>query len=462
MHSVRRAADARAPLERAPAARRDPRGGVFFAFLGVAAAAGVLNSVGGAVQARVLGPQGQSVLAYSALALGTLLVASNGLEAVTLLQVGRDRTRPLDVHRALLLVCVLTAIPVALAILGFALVDRAQRPLLSVAIALPAAVYVQGARGILLALGRTRPIVLQTLIPVLGGAAVIPLLLYSELSPYQALALWTAGQFAAAAYTFFVCARIGAEKSTGEVRPIGALVRQQLKVGVLASGARFTADANLRIDLVLIANLMGAAPLAVYSVAIATAGMLWSYSTSLLYTSLDGVAALPLERSAALTARLMRSVVPIELLLALLIAVFAKPVIDNVYGEEFGDAAEIIRLLIPALLGYGIDTFLTYFIVVRLERSGLLVVVQTITTAICVALTVALMPAFGLRGAAAATSLTFVAAIAFKLWYFRRETGIGYRAQLLPRRSDVDWTVRLARRGLRGIAQRITGARRAG
>jgi O-antigen/teichoic acid export membrane protein len=101
---------------------------------------------------------------------------------------------------------------------------------------------------------------------------------------------------------------------------------------------------------------------------------------------------------------------------------------------------------LPGLVVYAVETFLGYFILVQVKRPMLLFAVQSSSAVVCAGLTLLLLGRFGMNGAAAATTVTYMGVVAFKSLYFRHKTGIGLREQWLVTADDVRLLYRRVRR----------------
>jgi O-antigen/teichoic acid export membrane protein len=218
---------------------------------------------------------------------------------------------------------------------------------------------------------------------------------------------------------------------------VGGLLREQIDFGARTSAATIAGYVNMRIDVFLISALLGARALGIYTLAIATGEMLWSVSLPIVYAALERIAGDAFADAARLTARLMRTVVAFQFVLAAVMFAVGPWLIVHVYGAAFAGAGTVLRILLPGLVVYAVETFLGYFILVQIQRPLLIFAVQGTAAAACALLTLATLGRFGMNGAAMATTLTYVGVVAFKSLYFRRKTGIGLREQWLLTGADL-------------------------
>jgi O-antigen/teichoic acid export membrane protein len=414
--------------------------------------AGVLGQLAGIAagitQAHTLGPSGKAVLAYAVIALSMVLIGTDGITGAVLMQAGRKSDAPARIHAAMLGIVTAAALPCAVVALAIGLLIPSQRPLVGVAFALPFALYAQGARGLLLALGATGAVAWQGAIAAVGfSAAVIVALLLWHISSYEALTLWFISQAAAAAYTAVVVrSRIRRAGPSATEHSLGFLMREQLHFGGRSSLATLAGYINLRIDVFLISALLGPRALGIYTLAVATGEMLWSISLPVVWAALEQIAGDAFAEAAKLAAGLMRSVVALQAALGIALFIAGPWLIVHVYGAAFAGAGTVLRILLPGLVVYAVETFLGYFILVQVKRPMLLFAVQSSSAVVCAGLTLLLLGRFGMNGAAAATTVTYMGVVAFKSLYFRHKTGIGLREQWLVTADDVRSLYRRVRR----------------
>jgi O-antigen/teichoic acid export membrane protein len=405
----------------------------------------------GVVQAHALGPDGKAVLAYAVIALSLVLIATDGLSSAVLMQAAREKKRLGRIHAAMGMLVSVIAVPGVLISLGLGIAFPSQRPLIGAALAIPFALYAQGARGIFLATGATAAVAAQGAITtVLLNLVMIAALVFGHAGSYPLLALWVAGQALAAAYTVLELRRRTAAASSPGGPSLRALAAEQFRFGMRTSLAVVAGYINMRIDVFLISALLGARMLGIYTLAVGTGELLWSVSLPIVYAALENISGDPFHEAATLTARLMRCVVALQVTLGVLLFAAGPWIITTVYGAAFAPAGEVLRILLPGLVVYAVETFLGYFILMQVKRPLLLFAVQMTAAVVCAVITVVALPTYGIAGAAWATTTTYVAVVIFKSLFFRHQTGIGLREQWLIRSNDVRPIVAKLRSKLRG------------
>lgn len=147
--------------------------------------------------------------------------------------------------------------------------------------------------------------------------------------------------------------------------------------------------------------------------------------------------------SAAFTAKLVRHIVAIMLPAGIVRFFAGPPLISLLYGEAFAPGAGALRWILPGVVAYAIEIPLGYYVMIRPARPWWIVAIQSASIVACGGLTLATVDTYGIEGAAAARSVTYVGVVLVNV----QATGTCARHLLLVRREDI--------RGLRRIARRL-------
>ena len=106
--------------------------------------------------------------------------------------------------------------------------------------------------------------------------------------------------------------------------------------------------------------------------------------------------------------RSLKLAVAATLPIAVVAAILGQPLVELVYGPEFDGAGPALVLLAPAIVAYPVAHLAGVLLYAR-DRQVAMVVVHGLAALANVIVNVALIAAFSLEGAAAATSLTWLA-----------------------------------------------------
>jgi O-antigen/teichoic acid export membrane protein len=108
-----------------------------------------------------------------------------------------------------------------------------------------------------------------------------------------------------------------------------------------------------------------------------------------------------------------------------------------VFGDEFDDSVRPLWLLLPGTVALAGSKVLTSYIFSR-GRPLVNTVITTLALVVTIAADVALIPAFGASGAAAASSMAYGAHLCAALVAYQRISGKRAIDALLPRPGDID------------------------
>jgi O-antigen/teichoic acid export membrane protein len=214
-------------------------------------------------------------------------------------------------------------------------------------------------------------------------------------------------------------------------------------VGVALSNA--TALLMSRIDVLVVAAVLSTSAAGVYSIPVALASSLLLLSRSLLASTYHPImTAPPSEVAGRLSAALRHSVI-----LVMAGGCLSIPVVAATSGFVFGDAySEIWRpyaILVPAIAGLCVGELLRHFLITRLERQREILLTTAAMLVVNGLLAVVGAAAFGLEGAAASTTITYLAAAVGLVWYCARILSVPMSELAVPRRTDLDPYLRMLR-----------------
>lgn len=412
-------------------------------------AAGLVVAV---VVSRLLGPAAkgeisllQQVPAIAAL-LGTL-----GFDAAHGYFVGRHRrdvaasVTGAVLHAAL---AALIGIPLVTLIMRYALPALSAVPTttlwLAAAVA-PLLVLASLLGGILTGQGRLGR---QAFAGILGALVSLGIVLLAALTGRLEPAAVVAGALAGGAVT-----SVASLASTGIRRPVllsGADVRERWGYARRSYVQSVTGYLELRQDVVLLGILGPAAGVGLYSVGASVAELLFYLpqvlASALTARSLQESAA----EGAAITASVTRLLVAALAVIAVVVALAARPLITVVFGAEFAPSASVVLLLLPGIVIWGAASQSGAYLA---THGRLFPRLSTFTLLLNLGLNLALIPALGIGGAAIATSVSYSVSSLYIMRTFLAQAGLRARDLVLVTRADLT----LALAATRALGQRATG-----
>lgn len=224
-------------------------------------------------------------------------------------------------------------------------------------------------------------------------------------------------------------------------------LRAVLAFSIPAYASNIVQFLNYRLDLFIVNAIVGIQAVGIYALAVSVAQLLWLLSQAAASVLLPTVAAgidSPHE-NARRSAQAARLVLYVSVAAAALLAVLGRFFIPALYGDAFRDSLEPFLLLLPGVAGFTIATVLAAHIAASGRPSiNLLSAVAGLT--VTLALDVTLIPTIGIRGAAIASSASYLTSAVVTIAVFVWMTGLSPRALLAPTRADLALVRRVTQR----------------
>jgi O-antigen/teichoic acid export membrane protein len=402
----------------------------------------------GIATARSFGPAGKGTIALAFILVTFAVTTGEGIRSAVASQIGREKRDARAVWGTALQLILSTAPIGIVVLLVLWRLSPAQPAYLYAALAFPFALYVQSVGVVYLLRDRVERINVQNTATIGAGIslATLVLVVFAHASVPVILAVWV-GSYVAAA----IWAATGVNELIGGapiLRDTG-LLRQQFVFSskvALSSNVTFLA---LRIDVFIVSAMLSPALLGIYTLALASGEILYNLSRAVLWSSTGQVAILEFEESAALCARIVRSIVALQFCAGLVLFAFGPWLIDLVYGTRFVQSGSILRLLLPGIIFYSADGMLSYFISVRAGRPALLLALECMTLALIAGITFVSIARLGIYAGALAHTVAFLVSYAVKATIFVRLSGLRPVDVLLPRPSDLPYALRMRLRAAR-------------
>jgi O-antigen/teichoic acid export membrane protein len=431
--------------EQKPEQRRSSRG--FSAHVALTLATRILmaiNSVGaGIIIARWLGAEGLGAFAVISVTIATAVQLSNaGLPSANTYFIARNRNDlyPVAVNSLLfaaigggLLACAL----VLLAVRMPGLFGSVPPKLLSLAaLAIPFQLVNLLGLNIFLATGRIDRF---NLLDLLGQSFILINALLALVLLRDGLVTLVALNTAASVVTamlvaYFVGREIGRGATRASWHETAGLFRRMLLYGIKFHIATLASLLVFRLDLLVVNHFRGTAEAGVYSVTSQVAMMLMllpGVIASLLFPKLTSAR----DTSGDLICRVTRHTAFIMLLICLAAAPIGF-VLPLLYGSGFADLPIQLVILLPGVLLVSIESVMVqHFSAAGLPRT--IPLLWVVTLAVNLALTFALVPGFGARGAAVASTLSYALIFALVFLYFRAATGIRMSTALILKAREL-------------------------
>ena len=272
--------------------------------------------------------------------------------------------------------------------------------------------------------------VLAPTLNVLGNGTFYAL---GILSVNSAVGWWLAGQtLETVLLAWYVQRRLA-----GFGLPDPGLMRGALTFGARAHPGRVMLLGNYRLDQWLLGAIAGPRELGVYSVAVAWAEALWYLPTALAAVQRPDLVRATRAEALRVAARIFRAAMLFTAVCGAVMIVAAPFLCATIFGEEFRDSVNMLRVLVFAAFGVAAVKLLGSALVTQ-GRPGLQSIAIGAGFVLSVVLDVALIPPFGGQGAAFAAAIAHTTAGTVVCVIFLRTLG-GVPGDLVPRAGDVRW-----------------------
>ena len=403
--------------------------------------AGVFGS--GLVVARWLGPEGFGTYAVLNVTVALALqIGSAGLPSANTYFIARDRSTVGPIWANAVVFASLVGLWLTVSVVGLAwfrpgLFGGVSLGLLALAAAsLPSQLLFVLALNVLLALDRIRQLNLfDALLPtlVLANALIALIVLRQQL--FVLVCLNTAAGIALTLVLAIYLQRIiSKQKQSRAVRTDSRLLKAMLGYGMKFYVSIMAGTIILRADLLIVNHYRGAAEAGVYGIA-SQFSFLLLMLPGVIATLLFPRVAASQDQRGEFAVRVTRHTTLIMLLLCLATAAcsFALPLI---YGQRFHDATFQLLILVPGIFFMGLESVL----VQHFTGTGLPAAIPlfwVITVVFNIGLNLLLVPAFGARGAAVNSTLSYALIFLLVAIYFRMKTRRGIAETFVLRSHEL-------------------------
>jgi O-antigen/teichoic acid export membrane protein len=290
--------------------------------------------------------------------------------------------------------------------------------------------------GIPLGRGDVRGYNVLTVVPaVLSaiGCLILAGLKVHALSPF--LTVWLVGQWSAA---IWAAAAVSSElRSPGGASVGGTPTRTDFRRFALRGSLYKIADFfNYKVDSVLVALLRSRSDLGLYAIAVQLAETIFIVGQSAIVAMYGRLGTDTKADAADLTAKVLRHLVFITLVMVVAYLVFCPVFVRWIFGNAYVPAIPAARIIIIGVATSGAVNVLLGYFLQTLGRTTLPLVLATIAGGINLLVCLALVPTLGIVGAALASGASYLVQAVALIRRFSRASGVSVRRILIMDRSD--------------------------
>lgn len=223
------------------------------------------------------------------------------------------------------------------------------------------------------------------------------------------------------------------------------ILKAEFSYGLIAWLSSLFAFLHYRVDQIMIKEILGAAPLGIYTVAVTIAELLFLLPLS-INSALTGKL-LNLEEDSGgreLIAQTMKLSFYLCAFLAM-VGVFSSFLIPLVYGVAYQNAVSVTLILLPGVLFASIPKVVSTWFFTS-GRPQIHLYITFITLALNVSLNLIFIPLWGIKGAAFASSLSYLVYGAYYTGKMLITEGFSFAQLFVFTRRDIDSILRLLKR----------------
>ncbi|MEX0785297.1 MAG: flippase [Dehalococcoidia bacterium] len=400
--------------------------------------------------ARALGPEGRGVYALFLLSASIAqAVLSLGMGVAAVYELGK-RTATLsrvaaNAHQITLLSALVSGVLVLLAwpLLGETLRDH-DVPYWIFVFAVPLFV----SYGLLTTLlqGVSRFVAMNTVIivqPLVLLALLATGVAAGDVDTTDALVFWSIATLVAIALAIVLLGR-PALRLSELLRIDWPSLRRQLSFGLRGQVGNLMQLLNYRLDQFVVLLFVSTAGVGIYAVAVTISQTIWFIPNAVAAVLLPRLTATDESDAARTTPLVCRNTLLVSAIVALGVGVVSPWFVEAFFGGEFSGALEPLLWLLPGAVALSGSKILTSYILSqgRPLTNSMITVASLVVTIVA---DFALIPPFGITGAAIASTLAYAAHFALSLAAYRQLSGGSVWEAVIVRGDDLRRYVEAAR-----------------
>jgi O-antigen/teichoic acid export membrane protein len=379
-----------------------------------------------------LGTREQGAFALFTAVEAALLTLGSGFGVLIARRISHHREHPGALAGAVVVACLVGGLVAAIAFATAAVALPADyRFLMVLAAGAPLVLLAPNLVGLWLGAGRMEAMARVTLgVPVLTlTGLLIVFVAYGEIGLWSVLWCWVGARSIVGLATWAAALREGWLGWPD----VGGLM-QQWRFVALIGATNLIGLLNYRVGLFLVERLVGLSETGVYSVAVLLAELLWVVSSSVSQAAYSRIGDPDRVKASRLTVRAMHSSLIALVLLSVPLWFAVAWLLPQVLGEAYAPSLPSLAVLLPGAVAYGAASALSAYFTNHAGRPYIPAALAGLSLVSGVLMSLVLIPAWGIVGAAAATTLSYVAAVGVSVSIFSKLAAIPIQRVLWP-----DW-----------------------
>jgi O-antigen/teichoic acid export membrane protein len=220
------------------------------------------------------------------------------------------------------------------------------------------------------------------------------------------------------------------------VPPRMHVLRPLVRFGVQGEAGNVLQLMNYRLDQYIVRGFVGLGGVGVYAVAASMTEGIFILANAVALVLLPRMASASAEDAAWMAPVATRNTLLIAAAAAIALAIVAPVLLPLVFGDRFDDSVAALWWLLPGTVALAGAKVLTSYIFSQ-GRPLLNTMITCVSLAVTLIAGFALIPAYGVNGAAASSSLAYAVHLVAALYAYQRLSGQPALSAIVPRPSDV-------------------------
>ena len=382
----------------------------------------IVGFVTGIILARLLGPEGKGILS-SLLVYPTIMISllSLGVRQSAVYYIGSKKYSDSDIIGVTsLLLIVSSLIGVLSAAILFSYISNPNFDIILILFAvfiIPADLAINYYTGILIGKKQiTKFNQIMSLNPVINFLLIIFLVYFSGLYVKGAVLATLIGKIVISGYSVYLVNR----KFSLSVCYVPDLTKKMVSMGAIYAFSLFILNLNYQVDIIILERLSNATEIGQYTIGVGLSQLLWQLPSALGIVIFSYSSnAKDASNFSQIIARMVRMVFPIVLVAAVFLYYISDYIIPLLYGSEFIPSIGVLKILLPGII------LMSLFKMLNMDLAGkgkpeIAIAVFLPAVIINIVLNIILIPDYGGRGAAIASTISYsIGSLLFVLIYAR-------------------------------------------
>jgi len=403
------------------------------------------------IVARALGPTNRGIYFLATLAASIIVLFGNlGMDSAAMVYGAKRRIPASQLHGLALSFSIAVGVAGAALLLGLehvwvttVLKGMSWTTAVLVAVSIAPLLYAQVIGAMLTGMGHVPAIsVMRIGLAFATPAVTVPaVVIYGNAA--SAVAAWL---IITSAFAVLLC-WYASSRVARPARPTTWALREATSYSLRVYVGSLAAQGFLRIDFFFVSAYMGPRAVGLYSQASVMAERMTTFGQAVYASSAQRLGSDPPREAAVLAAALVRLLLLVMVPVAIVLAVFARPLIVLLYGARFGAAGEPFAILLPGTVCLTLWYIVSMYVMSSLHRPGATTLIQGSALICAVPLYWLAVHQWGFNGAAAVSTVVYVGVFIAGLSFLVRSPYIGWR-ELIPTHRDARAVLVLAARAL--------------